>query len=185
MALLRIEHNVTCRGVRVTYKTGSGLDDWIYWHLIQSTRDYCSTHEVFLAQSNCLLSVSSQSPSMPSPELDSNLDNNSNDLLCHLITPRHGPLRKQCIYCWGLFTDPLPSNGRPVVARVRFHGNVFTKSLSSSGSIRHSIIVIARNVLGFVTPHVEASSVYLFCKRTFERFVYQGCVFKPVWKSLP
>jgi hypothetical protein len=26
--------------VRVTYKTGSGLNDWIYWHLIRSTRDY-------------------------------------------------------------------------------------------------------------------------------------------------
>jgi hypothetical protein len=24
----------------VTYKTGSGLDDWIYWHLIHTTRDY-------------------------------------------------------------------------------------------------------------------------------------------------
>jgi hypothetical protein len=31
---------VTCRGLCVTYKTGSGLDDWIYWHLIHTTRDY-------------------------------------------------------------------------------------------------------------------------------------------------
>jgi hypothetical protein len=30
----------TYRGVRVTYKTGSGLDDWIYWSLIHTTRDY-------------------------------------------------------------------------------------------------------------------------------------------------
>jgi hypothetical protein len=28
------------RGLRVTYKTGFGLDDWIYWHLIPTTRDY-------------------------------------------------------------------------------------------------------------------------------------------------
>jgi hypothetical protein len=24
----------------VTYKTGFSLDDWIYWHLIHTTRDY-------------------------------------------------------------------------------------------------------------------------------------------------
>jgi hypothetical protein len=28
------------RGLRMTYKTGSGLDDWIYWHLIHTTRNY-------------------------------------------------------------------------------------------------------------------------------------------------
>jgi hypothetical protein len=27
-------------GMCETYKTGSGLDDWIYWHLIHTTRDY-------------------------------------------------------------------------------------------------------------------------------------------------
>jgi hypothetical protein len=27
-------------GLCVTYKTGIGLDDWIYWHLIHTTRDY-------------------------------------------------------------------------------------------------------------------------------------------------
>jgi hypothetical protein len=31
---------VTCWGCCVTYKTGSGLDDWIYWHLMHTTRDY-------------------------------------------------------------------------------------------------------------------------------------------------
>jgi hypothetical protein len=25
---------------RVTYKTGSGLGDWIYWHLIHTARNY-------------------------------------------------------------------------------------------------------------------------------------------------
>jgi hypothetical protein len=61
--------------VGVTYKTGSGLDDWIYWHLIHTVRNYrqCSaiadlhtlqftvTHSVFtsrilatdLSQSHC------------------------------------------------------------------------------------------------------------------------------------
>jgi hypothetical protein len=33
-------YNVTCRSLCVTYKAGSGLNDWIYWHLIQTTRDY-------------------------------------------------------------------------------------------------------------------------------------------------
>jgi hypothetical protein len=27
-------------GVCVTYKTGFGFDDWIYWHLIYTVRDY-------------------------------------------------------------------------------------------------------------------------------------------------
>jgi hypothetical protein len=27
-------------GVFVTYKTGFALDDWIYWHLMHTTRDY-------------------------------------------------------------------------------------------------------------------------------------------------
>jgi hypothetical protein len=43
--------------------------------------------------------------------------------------------------CWeGLFTDLLHSNGRPVVSRVRFRGNVFTELLPSNGSVRHTII---------------------------------------------
>jgi hypothetical protein len=35
--------------------------------------------------------------------------------------------------------ETLPSNGRPIAVRVRFHGNVFTESLPSSGYIRHRI----------------------------------------------
>jgi hypothetical protein len=27
-------------GLCVTYKSGFGLDDWIYWHLFHTTRDY-------------------------------------------------------------------------------------------------------------------------------------------------
>jgi hypothetical protein len=35
----------------------------------------------------------------------------------------------QVLCCWeGLFTDLLPSNGRPIVACVRFQRNVFTES---------------------------------------------------------
>jgi hypothetical protein len=40
----------------------------------------------------------------------------------------------------GVFTAPLPSNRRPVVARVGSRGNMFTESLPSNGSIRNNII---------------------------------------------
>jgi hypothetical protein len=39
----------------------------------------------------------------------------------------------------GVFADPLPSNRRPIVARVCSRGNMFTESLPSNGSIRHNI----------------------------------------------
>jgi hypothetical protein len=46
-----------------------------------------------------------------------------NDVLCPFITTRHGKGRKQPLCCWeGLFIGPLPCNGRPLVARVRFVG---------------------------------------------------------------
>jgi hypothetical protein len=56
------------------------------------------------------------------------------------ITLRHGPPRKhiRCpamniLCCWpGMFTDTLPSNGRPIVV-MHLSGKVFTKSLSSNG----------------------------------------------------
>jgi hypothetical protein len=38
-----------------------------------------------------------------------------------------------------VFTDPLPSSERPIVARVRLAGTVFTKSLPSNGSTRHNM----------------------------------------------
>jgi hypothetical protein len=38
-----------------------------------------------------------------------------------------------------MFIDPLPSNGRPIVACVRLCGNVFTESLPNNGSIHHNI----------------------------------------------
>jgi hypothetical protein len=33
-------HIATCRGLLLNYKTGSGFDDYIYWHLIHTSRDY-------------------------------------------------------------------------------------------------------------------------------------------------
>jgi hypothetical protein len=46
-------------------------------------------------------------------------------------------------YREGWFIDLLPSNGRPIVARVRFRGNtsMFTESLPSNRSIRHNIFI--------------------------------------------
>jgi hypothetical protein len=45
----------------------------------------------------------------------------------------------------------LPSNGRPIVARVCFRGNVFTESLPSNGSIHHN----SRNrSVGIATAYV-------------------------------
>jgi hypothetical protein len=51
--------------------------------------------------------------------------------------------KTQPLCCWeGLFTDTLSSNGRPIVARVRFRRNVFTDSSPSNESIRHSSMEI-------------------------------------------
>jgi hypothetical protein len=41
-------------------------------------------------------------------------------------------------YLEHMFTAPLPSNGRLIVARVGSSGNVFTESLPSNVSIRHN-----------------------------------------------
>lgn len=41
-----------------------------------------------------------------------------------------------------MFTDPLISSGRPVVACVRFRGNMFTDSLPGNGSVRHNICIV-------------------------------------------
>jgi hypothetical protein len=58
-------------------------------------------------------------------------------LLCPFIIPQYGPRRKQPLSYWGgLVSDLLPSNGRPVVARVRLRWNMFAESLTSNGSIR-------------------------------------------------
>jgi hypothetical protein len=49
--------------------------------------------------------------------------------------------RTQPLYCSeGLFTDPLPSNERPIAERAGSRGNVFIESLPSNGSMRHNIM---------------------------------------------
>jgi hypothetical protein len=108
----------------VTYKTGSGLDDWIYWHLIHSTRDY-RQYSAIAIYSSPLHTISCNGfitvchfrahmmsyfhrlipslpflinhPRLPSPELDPIIDNNSlsNDPLCPIVTPPYGSRRKQ------------------------------------------------------------------------------------------
>jgi hypothetical protein len=78
-----------------------------------------------------------------SPELNTILNNN---LLKRPSLSLYNPSawtthKTQHLYCWeSLFTDPLPSNGHPIVVPLHFHRNVFTKSLPSNGSIHHNII---------------------------------------------
>jgi hypothetical protein len=58
------------------------------------------------------------------------------------ITPRDGPRRRHSLCCWrGVFTTPLPGNWRRTVASVGSLGNVFTESLLSNGSVRHSMLL--------------------------------------------
>jgi hypothetical protein len=85
---------------------------------------------------------------LPSPELDPILDNKSlKRPSLFLYNPSARTMQKtQPLYCKeDLFTDPLPSNGRPIVAGIRFFGNVFTEWLPSTGSIRHNIFHILRS----------------------------------------
>jgi hypothetical protein len=66
------------------------------------------------------------------------------------ITTLHGPLRKHSLYCkGGVFTDPLPSNGHPTVARVGSRGNVFTKLLPSNVCIPHNTKFSSENLVWF------------------------------------
>jgi hypothetical protein len=90
----------------------------------------------------------------------------SNDLFCPFITPRHGWRRKHnlSIVEKALFTYPLPTNRCPIVARVGSRCNVYTESLPSNGSIRHSIIsqliciVLCRTDLFMVRSQIERLS---------------------------
>jgi hypothetical protein len=63
------------------------------------------------------------------------------------VTTLHGPRRKHSLYCYGsVLTDPLPSNGRRIVARVGSGGNVFTESLPSNAYTSHNIVRILWHV---------------------------------------
>jgi hypothetical protein len=104
-----------------------------------------------------------------STELPQILTTNSNDLLCPVITPRHGLRRKHSLlYCWeGLFTDPLPSNGRLIVARISFRGNMSTEPLPGNGSIRHSINFSRREI--FIS-YKNYSVCFLFPHKNIMKF---------------
>jgi hypothetical protein len=89
---------------------------------------------------------------VPSPEFDQILDNNCSLETSRYIASGRTPGKHRLLLSridLGVFTDPLPSNRRPTVARVGSRGNVFTESLPINGSIRHNIIL--SRVQGFVT----------------------------------
>jgi hypothetical protein len=77
--------------------------------------------------------------------------------------------KKQSLCCWeGLFTDPLPSNERPIVAHVGSHGSVFTESLPTDGSMRHNIITDMQTIW------IHVASFYVnFHQLVFYAFLIQ------------
>jgi hypothetical protein len=97
---------------------------------------------------------------LPSPELDPFLDNNwlkwtllqpnslrswqqlTAPLQLPVVWPRGEPHGKHCLLLSRIvlrvFTDPLPSNKRPIVARFGSRGNMFTESLPSNGYTCHN-----------------------------------------------
>jgi hypothetical protein len=73
-----------------------------------------------------------------------------------------------------MFTDPLPSNGRPIVARVCSRGNVITESLSSNGYTRNNLysctfrvwIYGMYNCTRMTTgTYITGEQLFLFCDR--------------------
>jgi hypothetical protein len=66
-----------------------------------------------------------------------------------------------------VFTDPLPSNRRPIVARVCLSGTVFTELLPSNGHTRRSIVCILINVPVSVSGSIQ---------RRWEQFFLIGIV---------
>jgi hypothetical protein len=73
-----------------------------------------------------------------------------------VIYPRGGPHGKYSLMLSSIvlsvFTDPLPSNRRPIVKRLGSRGNVFTDSFSSNGSVRKNMHNPVRSSSGdFVT----------------------------------
>jgi hypothetical protein len=98
---------------------------------------------------------------LPSAELDPILDKSLKRPSLSFYNPSAWTTQKtRPFYCWeGLFTDPLRSNGRPIFARVRFRGNIYTESLPSNGSIYHNIFHILRSrSLWFVVCDAEYNS---------------------------
>jgi hypothetical protein len=63
-------------------------------------------------------------------------------LCCRTLPYNHfarTPLKTQSLFSGGVFTDPLHSNRRPILARFGSPGNVFTVSLPSNGYTCHNI----------------------------------------------
>jgi hypothetical protein len=58
-----------------------------------------------------------------------------------------------------MFPDPLPSSRRPIVARVGSHGNVFTESLPSSGSMRHNTYM--HTLQNSIYPYLYGYTAYV------------------------
>jgi hypothetical protein len=55
-----------------------------------------------------------------------------------------------------VFTDPLPSNRRLIVTLVGSRGNMFTESLPSNWSLRHTMLGYVYN--NIATLHSELAS---------------------------
>jgi hypothetical protein len=68
-----------------------------------------------------------------------------------LITTLHEPRGKHrrllSRIVLGVFTDPLPSNRRPIVMLIGSRGNVFTESLPSSGYTRRSMLLGSNSLI--------------------------------------
>jgi hypothetical protein len=104
---------------------------------------------VDLSQSHCNFKSHMKSyshsliPFLQSSELDPFLDKLfKRHFLSLYISSGRTSKKTQPLYCWEcFFIDPLPSNGRHIVAHLRFRGCGFTESLLSNGSIRHTIYI--------------------------------------------
>jgi hypothetical protein len=81
---------------------------------------------VFISPRNRVARLYPQAPG----KLNSLTLTHSNYLLCPFMTSQHGSRRKHSPFIVEVFSDPLPRNGRPIFALVRFRGNVFTESLT-------------------------------------------------------
>jgi hypothetical protein len=60
-----------------------------------------------------------------------------------------------------LLNDPLPSNGRPIVSRVGFRGNVFIELLLGSESVRHNTVDKCRDYLRHVAANAEDGKLHI------------------------
>jgi hypothetical protein len=125
--------------------TGSGLDDWGYWHLLlQSlliTINYSTVanlHTSQITRTRCILVLilwltplhsCSILLQLPASEFDS------------LITMWHGPHGKHSLLCWwSLFTMPLHSSRYPSIVESVCFMIVFIELLPNNGSTCHSIL---------------------------------------------